>query len=546
MAPVVDAFLILGILAGGVCYCVGYQAYRLPDQLGRRSFIGVTAVFGTACVVAGVAGLVSLVPPAGVESSEWERIPIVGWLLTTFPWFVFAVTYTGTRAQISRRKLVALALPYLLIVTDVLGLLSGTGYASLLSALGSVVFIYLLVLAVSGAYLLLESTYSYGHTTVWQGGALAAVVLGSLVVWNGIGLQADDAVGAAGLYATGAAVAAVGVGAAWYRYDLFELAPAIGTRGEQALTGETDDLMFVVDTEDRLITLNETALETLSIRRADARGAPVHQLVGQGSEQLSRAETTTVTTAEGTRQYDPQVSRVRDGHGNDIGATISLRDITERNLREQRLAVLNRVLRHNLRNQVDVLRGHAEALAQSGAEVTGILDAADEIASLGQHARRIDQYVSETGETVAKETVDLDRTVRSVLDGLGAEETTVSVSVESTAAATVTTNRQALVGALKSALENALEYAQSAVVVEISPDPDGCVVRVVDDGPGIPDWELESLDAGTESPLQHSTGLGLWQLSWAVTTLNGDVSFDTTDGTAVEMFIPDNGEQSSD
>ena len=69
---------------------------------------------------------------------------------------------------------------------------------------------------------------------------------------------------------------------------------------------------------------------------------------------------------------------------------------------------------------------------------------------------------------------------------------------------------------------------------------------MVDDGPGIPDWELESLDAGTESPLQHSTGLGLWQLSWAVTTLNGDVSFDTTDGTAVEMFIPDNGEQSSD
>jgi Signal transduction histidine kinase len=485
-----------------------------------------------------------VVPPAGVESSEWGRIPILFWLLTTFPWFVFAIKYTGTRVQISRRTLAALGLPYLLIVIDVLGPLSNTGYASLFNVLGSIVFIYLLALAISGAYLLLESTYSYGHTTVWQGGSLAVVILGSLVIWNLIGLQADDAVGAAGFYTAGAAVAAVGVGAAWYRHDLFNSGPAIGTRGEQALTGETDDLMFVVDTDDRLITLNETAVRRLSVRRTDARGAPIHDLLGQGSKQLSQAETATVLTTEGTRQYDPQVSWVGDGHGNDIGATLSLRDITDRNLREQRLAVLNRVLRHNLRNQVDVLRGRAEALARSGVEVTGILDTADEIASLGQHARRIDQYVPESRETVAQETVDLTGTVRSVLDNLGADEMAVNVSVESATAATVTANRQALVGALNSALENALEHAQSAVVVEIDPDPDGYVIRVIDDGPGIPDWELESLDAGTESPLQHSTGLGLWQLSWAVTALNGDLSFDTANGTTVEIHIPGSGDES--
>jgi len=39
-------------------------------------------------------------------------------------------------------------------------------------------------------------------------------------------------------------------------------------------------------------------------------------------------------------------------------------DITDRKRREQRLEVLNRVLRHNLRNQIDVIRSHAEVLGE--------------------------------------------------------------------------------------------------------------------------------------------------------------------------------------
>lgn len=44
------------------------------------------------------------------------------------------------------------------------------------------------------------------------------------------------------------------------------------------------------------------------------------------------------------------------------------RDITERRHSEQRLEVFNRILRHNLRNQLDVIRGHAEGLVPIEAE----------------------------------------------------------------------------------------------------------------------------------------------------------------------------------
>ena len=63
---------------------------------------------------------------------------------------------------------------------------------------------------------------------------------------------------------------------------------------------------------------------------------------------------------------------------------------------------------------------------------------------------------------------------------------------------------------------------------------------ISDDGPGIPVAELDALDRGTEDPLKHTTGLGLWQLKLAVMILNGDVLFEIDNGTTVRIDIPDN------
>jgi signal transduction histidine kinase len=535
MVPSVDAFLTLGLLSGGVLYWFGYRAYRLSNRLGRRSFVAFTAVLGSACVVTALAGFAPSAFPLAAERSSWTELPLLFWLLSTYPWFLFALRYTGTRTSVPTHLLAIAGVPHLFIFVELV-LSIAQVESRLFNAIGTVTFLYIISLAVAGTYLLLQSAYSYDHVALGQGAGLSLAPIGSLTIWNLISTQAGSTPGKAGMYAAGAVAAAVGVGAAWYRYGLFEVTPSIGTLGERALTRETDDLMFVIDDDDRVIEVNETAIETLSRTRTSAVESSVEDLLEQDSDQLRAAETVTVQTTDGTRQYDPQVSTVSDHYANDIGATLSLRDVTERELREQRLAVLNRVLRHNLRNEVDVVKSHAESLAQRDAPVAPIIDAADTIASLGQRAHRIDQYVSEPTDDV---TVDLEELARSVLDSIGVDET--DVTVESSGDATVTTNQRAVVGVLESVLDNAVEYAESTVTVVVDPQPDGCLVRVVDDGPGIPDWELASLDAGTESPLQHSTGLGLWQLKWAVTTLNGELSFDTTDGTTVEIFVPHRG-----
>ena len=537
MVSVVDAFLVLGLLSGVALHWFGYRAYRLSNRLGRRSFVAFTAALGSACVVPALAGFAPSAFPIAAEDGSWTQLPLLFWLLSTYPWFLFAVRYTGTRTRVPTHLLALVGVPHLLIFAEVVLSILHVD-SSLFSAIGTVVFLYIISLAIAGTYLLLQKAYSYDHVAFGQGASLSLTAIGTLVIWNLISTQASSVSGRAGVYAVGAVAAAVGVGTAWYRYDLFESTPSIGTLGERALTRETDDLMLVIDDDDRVIEINETAIDTLSGTRTSTVESSIEDLLGQDSDELRAAETVTVQTTDGTRQYDPQVATVSDHYDNDIGATLSLRDVTERELREQRLAVLNRVLRHNLRNEVDVVKSHAEMLEERDAAVTPIIDAADTIASLGHQAHRIDQYVS---QSTADVTVDLEELARSVLGSIDVDAADVTVSLESTGSATLTTNRRAVVGALESVLDNAVEYADTSVTVTFDSRPEGCVVRVTDDGPGIPDWELASLDAGTESQLQHSTGLGLWQLKWAVTTLNGDLSFDTTDGTTVEIFVPDRG-----
>lgn len=142
--------------------------------------------------------------------------------------------------------------------------------------------------------------------------------------------------------------------------------------------------------------------------------------------------------------------------------------------------------------------------------------------------------------------VDLTELVDAALEAVDVDETAVSVSTDLPASATLVTTRLALMNALESTLDNAVAYADSAVAVAVDPRPDGYAIRVTDDGEGIPEWELDSLEIGTESPLQHSTGLGLWQLKWAVMTLHGELSFDTGDGTTVEFVVPNRADDASE
>ena len=222
---------------------------------------------------------------------------------------------------------------------------------------------------------------------------------------------------------------------------------------------------------------------------------------------------------------------------------INARDITERQRREQRLAVFNRLLRHNFRNRIDVIKSHTERLADQteGGHAERVLTTADRLATLGSRARRIDRLMAREPEPTP---VDVAAVLTDELDSL--DTTGVTVNTELPETVELRTDTEMLQTVLSSPLENAVKYADTTVTVTVTTTTAGCQVVISDDGPGIPTTELDSLEAGTETDLQHGRGLGLWQLKWGVDALNGDLGFETEDGTTIRITLPALGGDDND
>ena len=525
---------VSGIVLGGI----GYVSYRRWDQLGAGGLAAFALILGLGNSIAGIVGLTTGAAPGDLGVPLWGTSANFFWALAAVPWLLFTLQYTGRYTQVSWRLVALLYAPLLVFVFSVTHSVLEAGGTGIVNAVASIVFIYCFALVFLGAFLLIQSTYSYVHLSVAQGVALAAVPLIVVLAGNSVGMiQTTSVFLATGMYTLTFVLATILFGAALFYDPVLARTPAVETRGTQAITRETDDLICIVDSAHTLVEHNATATETLGDTLAP--GEPIEETLAYTTADLETRETITLDTTTGKRRYDPQVSPITDGRGTELGAVLSLRDVTERELREQRLAVLNRVLRHNLRNKVDIVKSHAEVLDDryDDDHVASITAAADSITDLGSRARSIDQFVSSAGET---EQVDLVERLETTIETLASEDS-VSITLDLPESAPVETNRQALTGALDSALDNAFTYAKSTVDISLERDDGGYTVVVADDGPGIPDRELQSLDAGTETPLQHGTGLGLWQLRWAVTTMGGDLSFETDDGTTVRFTVPDQG-----
>jgi len=50
--------------------------------------------------------------------------------------------------------------------------------------------------------------------------------------------------------------------------------------------------------------------------------------------------------------------------------------------------------------------------------------------------------------------------------------------------------------------------------------------------------EVEVVNAGEETPLEHGKGLGLWLVNWVVTQYGGSFQLSADDGTVATLRLP--------
>ena len=231
-------------------------------------------------------------------------------------------------------------------------------------------------------------------------------------------------------------------------------------------------------------------------------------------------------------------------------------DITDKLLREQRLAVLNRVLRHNLRTSINVITGQTTVLKD---RVASALDAelpstisdplgairtrAEHINSQAEAAREIEGIIAD--DETGRSWVPVGAVLEAACD-VAAEyggECAISAADDVTDARV---DREAI-RIIRELVENALVHhtaAPSAVDLQLSVDRsvDDVTITVADDGPGLSDQELVVVEDGNEEPLRHGSGLGLWKINWLAISCGGTISASTGEaGTTITVEIPIRG-----
>lgn len=217
------------------------------------------------------------------------------------------------------------------------------------------------------------------------------------------------------------------------------------------------------------------------------------------------------------------------------GAAGTIRDISHQKRRKQRLHVLNRVLRHNLGNDMNTIMGYAELLTEriDDPELKGFADSiirtAVGLASMAENVRRLQDVVEEG--VAPDQTTDIGSQLEVACDWIRESYPLADVSVDYPESSVVVHGTPKLRVAFQEVLENAVEHAnrpQPAVSVKTEVKTKQIEITIEDEGPGIPEHERAVL-TGTEeiTPLTHGSGLGLWTVKWIVEAAQGTVDIET-------------------
>jgi signal transduction histidine kinase len=545
------------ILAGVGTLVLLWTLRRYRDAPGANWFLLTLVAQSVWCLSYGVSLLVF------DPTLRWalEVVTWTGILWTGVPFLAFGLEYTG-RGSVVRTpwfgSLVAVpAITTGLVVTNPLHELVWSGFridpvfgaATVAYEFEAGAFFGIMIgtaFAAAGTLLLFDTVVSYGPLYRTEALAVGCSTLPpgvALLVWLfGLGPVPQLNLSAIMFLPHVALDAYAFVGG-----DMFTYSPSVRRTADRSAVEDLESPFLVVDTDERIVDCNPAAEDLFDVAEPAVLGDPLERATGL---RVADADDRIVRhTDRGERRtFAMSASALRDGSDRVVGHALVLQDVTDRRRREQRLEILNRVLRHNLRNDLTAVRGYVGIAADRVADddlaatletvrddVTGLLEMSEKALDF---ERAIDSMEGAPTSLAVRETLD------SIAADLEAERAgRVEVTVPDGLA--VRANRKLFELALESLVENGLVHADAdEPTVTVGFDGIGAdgtaAITVVDDGPGIPDHELAVLERGEETALEHGSGLGLWIADWCVTALGGELAFETgADGTTAVVRLPD-------
>lgn len=352
-----------------------------------------------------------------------------------------------------------------------------------------------------------------------------------------------------------------------YERDLAEQERTLAERREiyRAVIDASFDLLFRIDLDGQFTYHSPSVEEMLGYTPAELNGRPFTVVLPDAEtaeraqeiyERVLAGETVEETylpleTKSGdivyadiraTPMYDADVPSADRTPSEIVAVQGMSRDATDRKRRDRLISVIHRVLRHNLRNDMGVIRGYTELLEDSltgdDAELAQrIHRTAERLIDLSETAQKLEENHDAPPELNPIDVVPLVTRVATQIDEAHSEAS-ITIHAPNTAVAQTSSRLETAIWEL---VDNAATHAGDTPTVEVEVDvtDDEVVIRVLDDGPGLPEIEQSVLLSGDETPLVHGKRLGLWLVYWIVTSLDGELDvLDDRPGAAIEIRLP--------
>ncbi|WP_435361540.1 ATP-binding protein [Haloarchaeobius sp. DFWS5] len=523
----------------GAVALLGWTTWTAADSRQKPIGPAFVAVLGILTVWAlfSLGSELPIVPDQSLLSTGLAFAELSMALLLPGVWVVYARSYTGRGTGLTRWRILMLVLIAVPVVVVAVVIAAGLPESAITYTAASMVgmeLFYLVGLFVYGAALLVGLGLRHTRVSKRQ---VAVVTFGVGAPY--IVAVAWPAEPASKNVSIGLLVAGVLLAVAVQRYPVMTGFPKSNYVARTRVVEGLREAVVVLDWEDHVIDANDATGAVFDCSAATLVGEPIRSTVPElDQHDLAVGATGTVRlqTTNGRRQFQYSVSAVDSAeHDGDSGSSavaraVLFRDVTDQQAREQRLAVLHRVLRHNVRNKLDVVLAHADLVEDEQLQ-RGIRESATDLVALSNKARAAEEIM--TASTESPTAVDLTAVVATVVDQYRNEVPDSDITHSCPDELTVSTHRSVVERILSELVENALTHSDEAtpsVHVSVQHVEDAAVeLSVADDGPGIPERERRILAAGTETKLEHGQGIGLWFVNWAVRQLGGDLTFGDND-----------------
>jgi PAS domain S-box-containing protein len=317
-----------------------------------------------------------------------------------------------------------------------------------------------------------------------------------------------------------------------------------------------DDAALIVDRDWNIVYADSYTQEQADLTMAHIRGTPTMEVAKNfftSQEAVDHYETALEDVFEGDGETDPhrfevplelpdgteiqeyQLSPIERG-GEVVAAVVVARDVTERKEREEKLQttseqleVLNRILRHDIQNDIQTIQLWVEKLQRDipdkgGDDLQRVFETSKHVEELTENSRALIKAVIQ--EELETEPVRLDDIVQGEFQSARSRYPDAEFTVEEPLPETVVSANETLSSVVRNLLNNALQHNRGQVEVSgrVEQRDGSARLCVSDNGPGVPDDQKQDIfGKGSKGLESEGTGIGLYLVNQLVQSYGGDV-----------------------